>query len=63
MAAITYSEAATRHNGCPHSWRKCSKCGTVDLTDRTNWTKQMVYIHRSRLVVGIVLGVVIGVLL
>lgn len=32
----------------------------VDLTKKENWTPLMVHIHRSRLIVGVVLGFMLG---
>lgn len=31
-----------------------------DLADAKNWTPKMIYIHRTRLVTGLILGFIIG---
>ena len=32
-----------------------------DLTKRENWTEEMIYIHKSRLLIGMIFGIVIGI--
>jgi len=34
-----------------------------DLTKKENWTKELRYVHRSRLIVGFIIGVLFGLLL
>lgn len=34
----------------------------IDLTKKENWTPELIYIHRSRLIIGLVLGFIFGIL-
>ena len=33
----------------------------VDLSKKENWTPQLTYIHRSRLLIGLILGFILGI--
>ncbi len=35
----------------------------IDLTKKENWTKELIYVHRTRLTLGFILGIIMGVLL
>jgi len=32
-----------------------------DLTKDENWTPEMIYVHRTRLVLGVILGFILGI--
>ena len=33
-----------------------------DLTKKENWTPELRYVHKSRLIIGFILGVIVGLL-
>lgn len=33
-----------------------------DLTKKENWTPELIYVHKSRLILGVVLGFFMGIL-